>query len=307
MSESSTPGDNKQKELRDFISHAKRYLWGDLPARRVMEKHGICLTPARFYNEIPTIEEIETGFEVTEDEPYAFDFMDRAVIESVLEALVPFAEEYAPPKEESGPGYFWGNPAFGRADGLAYYSFIRQRQPETILEVGSGYSTLAALDAVERNGKGRIHCIEPYPMERLENRDITISRDFVQKFDAEFFNDQLKDGDILFIDSSHTVKMSSDCAHLYLRILPHIRRDILVHVHDIYWPLGVPQKWGLDLHIYWTEHQLLAAYLLDNPKIRFQYGQVAAERWLPEAWRKFAGRDGSRGGSVWFELHGNKS
>ncbi|MEO1038132.1 MAG: class I SAM-dependent methyltransferase [Pseudomonadota bacterium] len=291
--------------MSQFISTAKRVLWNDVETRRALEEAGLSLTPCRFYNEIPSLADIETGFETTEAEPYAFDFLDRAVVAETLKTLQPFADEFNPPHEDSGSGFFWSNPAFSFSDAMAYYAFVRHHQPKTILEVGSGYSTLAALEALSKNGAGRLASIEPYPMDRIASLDIELHEAFVQSFNAEFFNDTLADGDLLFIDSTHTVKMSSDCAHLYLRVLPNIRRDILVHVHDIRWPLGLSSKAAIERHVYWTEQHLLAAYLLDNPKIRFLLGNTAALVWLRAELDTFMGAKHRSGGrSVWFELNG---
>ena len=293
--------------MRLFISQAKAVLWKDLPARRALEAAKLSLTPSRFYNEIPTLEEIETGFETREAEPYAFDFLDYARMSETLDALQPYAEEFDPPKTDPGAGFFWNNPAFSFNDAMNYYAFVRLQRPATILEVGSGYSTFVATEALKRNDAGRIVSIEPYPMARLASLPLERHEAFVQAFDADFFNDTLADGDVLFIDSTHTVKMSSDCAHLYLRILPKIRRNILVHVHDIRWPRGLSARSAIERHIYWTEQHLLAAYLIDNPKITFLLGHMAAFLHLKDKLRRLMGdKHPPGGGSIWFRLEGTK-
>ena len=47
---------------------------------------------------------------------------------------------------------------------------IRHVKPRHVLEVGSGFSSMVALEALERNGEGELICIEPYP--RPELRDL---------------------------------------------------------------------------------------------------------------------------------------
>ena len=86
-----------------------------------------------------------------------------------------------------------------------------------------------------------------------------------QDLESDFFNVLLDDGDILFIDSTHTVKHDSDVLHIYLRILPEIQKSIAVHVHDIYLPKPLPMNLLRDHQIYWNEQYLLYSYLLSNP------------------------------------------
>ena len=301
------PEGSGTRKMAEFIRFGKSILWGNVEARRQLEDAGLCLTPARFYNEIPTLEEIYNGFEHTESEPYAFDFLNRDIMRDTIEKLLPFAEEFEPPIEDEG-GFYWGNPAFSFSDAMAYYCFVRLYRPKTILEIGSGFSTRVADLARLVNGDTKISCIEPYPMDFLKEMDVHIYEEFVQKYSAEFFNDTLNDGDLLFIDSTHTVKLSSDCCHLYLRILPKIRRNLLVHVHDIRLPSSVDTRDATEKHIYWTEQHLLSAYLLDNPKINVLFGSMAAYLWLlPELERLMGGKSKAYGGSFWFELKGRNA
>ena len=46
----------------------------------------------------------------------------------------------------------------------------------------------------------------------------------------------LGENDILFIDSSHCVRLASDVNFLYLQVLPRLRPGVIVHIHDIYLP-----------------------------------------------------------------------
>ncbi len=190
---------------------------------------------------------------------------------------------------------------------MFYYCHIRHTCPSTILEIGAGFSTLVALEATEKNGSGRVHCIDPYPRPFLQ-RDarITLHTAKAQDFSAEFINDTLQDNDILFIDSTHTVKTGSDCLHIYLRLLPRIRRDIWVHVHDVFLPHGMPKEWLLTKHIYWTEQYLLLAFLIDNPKATVVYGSAVNAMWHPTLMEwLMGGQQSIGGGSLWFRYKGN--
>lgn len=228
-----------------------------------------------------------------------------------LQSLLPFARDFDPPAKAVDPEagvYAWDRPLFTGADAMAYYCYVRKLKPKTVLEIGSGFSSLVAREALTANGGGRLHCIEPYPRAFLCNRaDIGLTAKPAQEISSEFVNDMLADGDILFIDSTHTVKSGSDCLHIYLRLLPKIRRRIHVHVHDICLPFAFPMDVVLKRHIHWTEQYLLLAFLLDNPKARVVYGSVY------NGWRHrdlmlemMSGKAGSSGRSFWFEYQGGQ-
>jgi hypothetical protein len=85
----------------------------------------------------------------------------------------------------------------------------------------------------------------------------------VQDIGLEFFS-QLGSGDILFIDSSHTVKIGSDVNYLFLEVLPRLNPGVIVHVHDIFLPFEYRRDWVLDEFRFWTEQYLLQAFLTFN-------------------------------------------
>lgn len=296
-------------DFMGFVRAAKKILWNSA-IREKLERQGISLTPARFYNDIPTIAELREGFETREPAPYLMEFMDKAAQARMLEALMPFAPEFDPPQQPSEDGlrFGWQNGMFSNLDAMAYYCMLRHFRPRRVLEIGSGNSTRVALEALTRNGTGEIVSIEPFPSEALRKMPITLHQGFAQDFDADFFNDQLADGDVFFIDSTHTVKASSDCCHLYLRILPWLRRDVIVHVHDIALPKGISVTNAVEKHVYWTEQYLLAALLCDNPKTEFLLGVVYANICArPAVERLMGGKARTGGGSFWFRWHGTRS
>lgn len=262
----------------ETISMLQGLLWSDTETRRVLEAHGISLTPSNFYSSIPSLSEIESSFEGQVNAPYHNDELFKADhLMGVLRELREFAGELAAPVHDdpdSPKDFFWDNGQFEYSDAISYYSFIRSRKPNKIIEIGSGFSTLIASKAIEANGFGSIVCIEPYPrpfLESIQHVDDVVKKP-VQEIDAEWINFQLSDNDILFIDSTHTVKIGSDCLHIYLRLLPKLRHKLLIHIHDVFLPDGMPAEWAKTKHIYWTEQYLLFAYLLDNPTIQIEWG-----------------------------------
>ena len=183
---------------------------------------------------------------------------------------------------------------------------IRTRRPRTIVEIGAGWSSSVARLACAQNGFGRIVCFESNPDDWL--RAITgleIIELPAREISVDLLNDLLRDGDMLFIDSTHAVKHDSDCLHLYLRLLPAILSDIAVHVHDIYLPDTLSLDQMRDVQIFWNEQYLLYAYMTCNTRIRPIFGSRYHTRFNSELLERFMhGRYSPGGASFWFEQAG---
>jgi Methyltransferase domain len=184
-----------------------------------------------------------------------------------------YHEEFAdlPPYEEAlalgfGPGYT-------RLDAVVLYAMLRARKPARYVEVGSGLSTYYASLAGEKNAReGRpmqITCVEPYPFEALKTLPgITVLQHEVQDVGLDLFTG-LGEDDVLFIDSSHIVRLDGDVPFLFLEVLPALRTGPLVHIHDIPFPYHCP--YPVDYWVYervwpmwWNESMLLHALLCGN-------------------------------------------
>lgn len=277
-------------------------LWNpDLLAE--FERRDMVLVPAGYYYPVPTREEAAHTFEANEPLPYDNpDVFDRKLLREELLRLLPYSAEFDPPRHSDNASlYAWDSGMFGFSDAMAYYTMIRSRKPGVVVEIGSGSSTLVALQALRRNGKGRLICVEPNPSDFLLNLDIDLVESPAQDLPAGWFEDRLPDESILFIDSTHALKVGSDCLHLYLRVLPVLRTRLFVHVHDFGLPCGTPQDW-IERRVFWTEQYLVFAYLLRNSQACVLYGSVANEIWHPDLMRELMhGKAPVGGGSLWFE------
>lgn len=213
-----------------FIKSLQEKLWAGEDIRANIESAGFSLTPCNFYSSTPSLFDIENSFEYLEENPpyLSSGLFKNEKLNSVLKTLCQYSSEFSPPLEGDEiecKQFFWKNTQFGYSDAMAYYAFIRHYKPQNVIEIGSGFSSLVALEALQKNEHGRLTCIEPYPRSFLENRqDLNLRKIRAQDlFEAEL-NEMLNDGDILFIDSTHTVKTGSDCLHIYLRCCPISRK-----------------------------------------------------------------------------------
>lgn len=188
-----------------------------------------------------------------------------------------------------GPGY----PAF---DARTLYYMLREHRPGALLEVGSGLSTYYATLAARRNESDgapmKITCIEPYPFDALtmlpgfELVQLVVQDVPLERFEA------LDDGDVLFIDSSHALKIDSDVAYLFLEVLPRIKPGVFVHIHDVPFPYNTPfpaDTWlfGERWPVYWNEAMVVQSFLafnesfemlLSTPLIRYRDESVLTAR-----------------------------
>jgi len=166
---------------------------------------------------------------------------------------------------------------------------IRHLHPTTIIEIGSGYSTLFALKALHQNGSGKIICIEPYPMDfiiELAHRgDIELIDKRVQDISQDCF-ERLSENDILFIDSTHVSKSGSDVNHEIFKILPTIKRGVYAHFHDIFFPWDYPESWLREKMIFWNEQYILSAFLAFNRHFEIVLSSQYIGRELPDVTRE---------------------
>ena len=102
--------------------------------------------------------------------------------------------------------FYYNNKSFGSGDAEYYYNIIRFFKPKKIIEIGSGFSTLMAEEALRKNKEednmyAPEHiCIEPYEQGWLEKTKAKILRKKVENIEISFFK-SLGKQDILFIDS----------------------------------------------------------------------------------------------------------
>lgn len=98
------------------------------------------------------------------------DFRIEKQIENLRKLQYADELEQLPQNDKSKPGstplFYVNNPAFGPGDSDMYYLMIRNCKPRKIIEIGSGFSTLAALEAIRKsNAEGfpvELTCIEPF-------------------------------------------------------------------------------------------------------------------------------------------------
>ena len=73
------------------------------------------------------------------------------------------------------------------------------------------------------------------------------------------------------IDSSHIVKTGSDVHFELTELLPRLRRGVVVHFHDVFYPFEYPEKWVLEDNNSWNEIYYLQTFLMHNDAFEIIY------------------------------------
>lgn len=237
----------------------------------------VVVLPDHYYSPVPNVLQLRATRDrwarASELPGVAVDLDGQA--ERLRRTCLPFREEYA-----GNPAYRWASgqragPGYGYIEAQALHGFIRSVQPARVVEVGCGVSTwcMAAAGARNRQEGGRepaLTCIDPSPSAFIRSlAGLTVVARPVQEVPMETFQG-LRRGDLLFIDSSHAVKVGSDVNFLVLEVLPRLRPGVFVHLHDIYLPYDYSRH---VLHGLFASEEtaLVHAFLIGNTGVRMVF------------------------------------
>jgi hypothetical protein len=237
-------------------------------------KFGFLPLPVHYYSPVPDIQKLkQKNVWVVPENPQIFGVpVDLDEQFALVQALGnQYGAECLWP-EQAASGYYAQNPTFGYSSACILHTWIRHFKPARVIEVGSGYSSIITTAALEMNNRETgcqvdFTAIEPFPrrslLANLPGLTQLIQKP-VEDVPLTFFS-SLQAGDLLFLDSSHVVRIGGDINFLYLHVLPSLAPGVMVHIHDIHLPYEYPQSYYLGEHKYfWTEQYLLHAFLQHN-------------------------------------------
>jgi hypothetical protein len=299
---------DKRKQLisaKSLINKKLYYLMGqnENPHRIILGKDNIFIfsdqpkslfPPGHFYSPVVNPDNIKKHedriWTSSPPEILGIDFNKKSHL-AILEKDFPtYLDDFNYPdhqKETSNPyDFFLKNGLFEGLDARTLFVMLRKFRPQNMIEIGSGFSSLltAHINRTWLKNKINFTCIEPFPREFLTKDVPGLSSLIVSKVedvDMSVF-EQLKAGDILFIDSSHVSKTGSDVNFLFFEILPKLKKDVFIHIHDIFLPYEYPPKWVLDENRSWNEQYLLRALLMYSPLFEVMFSCAYAYYNLPE-------------------------
>lgn len=247
----------------------------DNEAFNIFSKYDLYLLRKHYYVPIPEKEDCTEEFWNSDSKLVGITIDEEKILSYMETELVRYNEEFSSypiNKEKSKGGYYLLNGRFMAIDGNIYYSLIRQIKPKIIFEIGCGFSTMLASDAIQKNrvegAKCKLICVDPYPPSVLKNESLEIDewlKKKVQLVEIKRFK-ELRADDILFIDSSHVLRTGGDVQYLYCEVLPRLHQGVLIHIHDISLPKQYPKVYYENC-IFWNEQYLLQAFLTYNSRI----------------------------------------
>ncbi len=265
---------------------------------------GFLPVPVHFYSPIPDLGDLEArGVWDRRTAMAGIDFRPEAQVEIMLDLGQHFGDEcrWSPDPTDNPLEFYTENDSFCFGCAASTYAVIRGQYPERVIEIGSGFSSLVISAAMVKNHNERwaekraemlslcdyepgqnseYTIVDPYPGEVVKHglpclTALTKAR--VETLHPSFF-DSLGEGDILFIDSGHCVRIGGDVNYLILEVLPRLAPGVVVHFHDIPMPFEYNRALATTsaFRQFWTESYLLQAFLCNND----QFEVLLAMQWL---------------------------
>jgi predicted O-methyltransferase YrrM len=260
---------------------------------RLGTRLGVHVLPVHYGSPVPDLLELERTRDVwARKSALAGVAIDLEAQVRALEAIcLPYQSEYAgnaayrhAVEREFGPGY-------GYVEAQALHAVVRWLAPRRVVEVGSGVSTWCLLQALARNrdegrGEAALTCVEPHPSARLRRlAGIRLVERPVQRVTFEEAFAELGADDLLFVDSSHSVRPGGDVPYLFLEVLPRLAPGVVVHVHDVFLPYDYPRTTLRTFH-HWMETALLHAWLVGNAGVEILFCESLLHYERPDALRR---------------------
>ena len=232
-----------------------------------------------FYSPVPDIKDLEQrGVWDKRSALPGIDFRTEHQLALLSKLGQAFGAECVwPEKATDNPvQFFTHNGSFSFGCAAALHCMIRHFQPQRVVEIGSGNSSLVIAAALEMNvhkessPKPIYTIVDPYPGAKITGGLPMLSHLIskrVELIDISFFQ-ELRENDLLFIDSGHTIRTGSDVNFLILEVLPCLAPGVVVHFHDIPLPYEYQKVYFTNptFRVFWTEAYLLQSFLAFNDR-----------------------------------------
>ncbi|HEY5909748.1 MAG TPA: class I SAM-dependent methyltransferase [Verrucomicrobiae bacterium] len=243
-----------------------------LAVLRTGQRCGFDLLPRHFYSSIPDINQLRERHDWRKPRSMV------GVPGKEIETQLTFVAECCPPplrerlrckdifdyacRENKVVG-------FGATEADFLFCFMASKRPRRVVQVGAGVSTAVMLLAARESGHhAEFACIDPYPTAFLQRAsaaaEIKLIPQPAQQVDITTLTD-LESGDLLFIDSTHAVRVGSEVNLLVLEVLPRLKPGVWVHFHDIYFPYDYHRSVFTE-PFFPSESTLLHAFLACNSR-----------------------------------------
>jgi hypothetical protein len=264
-----------------------------------------------YYSPVPDVANLPTDVWTRRSELGGLEFDLPKAMGFIESELRPYVTEIDVPISGNGvPGeFFLKNDNFEAVDAELLYTMIRALRPARIVELGSGFTTLLinlACRRIASEGGSTSHtAFDPYPRAHILGDAPLTAPSVVKPVPAtevpmQVF-EELEAGDVLFVDTTHTVKLGSDVNFIVLDVLPRLAEGVYVHFHDIFLPWEYPRRWFTEMDYFWAEQYVLQAFLAFNRAFEVVVPAHALSREYPDRLSRSipSFREGAAPGSMW--------
>lgn len=238
------------------------------------QKLGVDVLPRHFYSEIPDIAKLRRTehwrkpFSMIGIEGADLDRQMAFVAQTVtteITAVLPTLDVHQKACLRNG------EPGYGRVEADFLYAFVCKYRPAKIMQIGCGVSTAICLAAAKAaNYRPEIICIEPYPtpflLQAAAASEIRLIEKPVELIEYDLLN-ELTEGDLFFVDSTHTLGPGGEVSRIILEMLPRLAGGVYVHFHDIAFPYDYQGDVLDSALFFWHETSLLHAFLTFNHRV----------------------------------------
>ncbi len=249
-------------------------LFDDDQRRRAFLAQGWDVTRTHFYSPTPDLRELPETLWTQDKRIDNLGWDADAMLAWATEHTKAFGAELTWPAQAPAgepTAYYHENFAYRPGDAEPCYLMMRSLRPKRVIELGSGMSSKLIASALERNrAEGhavRYDIFDLYPEDHIGKKHVKgvdeLHKTAVQALPLETF-DALEAGDVLFIDTSHVLRVGSDVEYEYSQILPRLKPGVIVHIHDIFLPLEYPKAWIFENNWCWNEQYLVQAILANG-------------------------------------------
>lgn len=248
-------------------------------ARRAAERVGLQLVLKTYYSPIPDLSVLPERIWEEADPMRGVEIDLDTQIQRLSERLRGHFADFAS-GDPRGLAYEELNASYPVPDARLLYAMVRDLRPASIVELGSGQTSRVIAQACAANAlegvQSRFEAYDPFPTAVDDSLPglAALHRTPAQEVSEQIFR-EMQGGDILFVDTTHTVKIGSDVNRIILRVLPLLAPGVVVHFHDICLPYEYPRYLFEQYALYWAEQYLLQAFLSMNPSFEVLYATDA--------------------------------
>jgi hypothetical protein len=148
----------------------------------------------------------------------------------------------------------------------------------------------------------RLVAIDLAPRTSIDTVAESVISKRLEEIPVEFFVETLDASDILFIDSSHEIRIGNDVITLLLKVIPALKPGVVIHFHDIFLPYEYPREWIVDNGWEWNEQYLVQAMMQGSDRFEVLWPGYFLQRSSSGFSNAFRYKPAGRASALWLRI-----